>query len=402
MSSSDIKYSYEKNKLFKAPISGIIIYIIGFILSIWLPSKITLEHFIKQAEHYKNNIKRFTCMSPEEKNKVGFTTLKRTIMNLNTYFNLGFVEMKNMCDKLTFLPLNLGGIKINLIKIYMVLLGSSSTLLLIKIISNYTINTVISDTFYSTIKTTDLSKEDDKPEVNRVWNTISMILYYILNILIISIPIIFIYTCFGLKFFDISNWTTIWNDLVEFKSSSSNLKNVLNFISYIFKRLYLILRLVIPVIIVIGILILPLIYIFCSLNLINIPELNDFIISVEKTCKDYLKVFFRDEDKMYVDNLYHNKNDIIINKGLWLIIFIVLIVIQYNFVNMIKTSNNKLLYFLIFIGVLIFSYYMIYNQFNSYNNEIFNENNELTKEMGEKNVNNLLQTIVKYNYPCMI
>lgn len=408
-------YSYDKNKLFKAPISGIIIFIIGFAISIWIPNLITIEHFIKKADYYKNNIKQYTCMSIEKQNNIGYTWLKKVIENLNIYFNFGLVKRKTICDAFELMPLEIFGLKFNLIKLYMIVLGSSSTLLLIKIISNYTINSVILNTIHSNIKTTPINIENNKPIVNTTTTTIYMILFYLLNVLIISIPIIFIYTCIGLKFFDLSNWKTIWDNFITFPiktpdmNSITNIKKFFKNVEYFFKKVgyYLqktgmIFKLLTRIIIVITVFILPLIYIFCSLNLLSIPFMNDFILSADNTCKKYLSDFFELKDKMYVEHIYENKDNVFINMGLWISIFIVLFLIHYNIVNIIKSNNNTLLYLMIFVSVLIFSFYIIYKNYTYNNQEIFDTNNNLTKQMSSSSVNNILQAIVKYNYPCMI
>ena len=297
MSSSDT-YSYNKSKLFKAPILGIIIFIFGFFVSISIPNMLTLEHFINQAKHYKSNIKKFTCMSSKQRKEIGFTQLKNTIKNLNYCFNFGLAKEKNICDELSFLPLPVSKY-INLIKIYMVLIGSSSTFLLLKYISNLTINSIISNTIYSDIKTTPFNKPNNKKKVNKVGNTIYTIFFYIFNIFIISIPIIFIYSAFGFDFFNVSGSENIISKIIAC--------------------------------IIIGLmLIVPLIYILC----------NSFY-SIDAFCKNLLKDFFITEDKQYVDNIY---NSLLINSGIFIAVFIILIIIHINMVYMIKPNYNKILY----------------------------------------------------------
>lgn len=387
-------YSYNKLLLVKGPVVGSLIFIIGFILSIILPNLLTFEHFISKSKYYKQNIKKISCLSKEKKDSMGFTWLKKIIKNLNMYFTFGQHNIKNfVCDSLTFASINIFGLDVNFIKLYMILLGSSSSLLLMKIISNYAINTIISTTIPG--KNTSVM--------------IKMILYYFFNLFIISIPVIFTYCAFGHGFFDISNWKAIWNNFDTFSRRISNhsskgffLNTDMFFEEVGFKshQFFKVLLLIIKIIIVGLVMIFPLIYIFYNLNLFNIPILDEYIGSMKSICSGFLKSHFNDIDSQYIENIYNFKDNMFINLGIWIFIFIILFVIHYNMVNSIKNNYNKWFYLLIFIIIFIFIFHIVYKGYTYETQEIFDENGKLTEPITKSHSNNLLQSIVKYGYTC--
>lgn len=402
-----MNYSYNKLLLIKGPVIGILVLILGFITSIILPNLLTFEHFINKADYYKKNIKKITCMSKEKQENIGFLWLKKIIKNLNTYFTFGQHKITNyVCDSMVFASIDFFGIDINLIKLYMILLGSSSSLLLMKIVTNYAIN--------MTISTTITPKEDDDNKPNTFLLSLKMIGYYLFNLLIITIPIIFTYCAFGHGFFDISNWREIWDNFDTFAHRMKNvgkskkkgpftyINNLFEKIGYISHKSFEIILLIIKVIIVMIIMIIPLIYIFYSLNLFNIPIIDKYIGSVKNICSSFLKPYFNSIDTQYIENIYNFKDNILMNWGIWFMIFFVLFIIHYNMVNTIKNNYNKLFYLLIFISIFTFIFYIVYKEYTFGNQNIFDENGELSEQITKSHTNNLLQTIVKYGYSCVV
>ena len=214
---------------------------------------------------------------------------------------------------------------------------------------------------------------------------VKMIAFLILNVFIISIPIIFIYCFMGMSIFDISILDTL-------NSSGSG-------------NIFAIIKMILCYGVFFIFVILPLIYIFVGINLFNISSIipsNMKVISITDTCKSYLKEYFTTADSQYVENIYNFKDNLLINGGIWFVIFLFLILIQLNIIFSIKSKKNIFYIIGIFIVMFIFVISIVYRSYGT-ETRVFDDKNNLTSQMtSTNNVNNLLQAIVKYNYPCML
>ena len=366
-------FSYNKISLLRSLILGILVYTIGYYFARKIPQLLTFRYVVEQAQHYKQNLKEFTCMSPEKQKKIGYTFLKNIIINLNTVFNFGNYKNYSECDKLTLTLLP---------KLYLTLMSASSSLLLFKLISNYTINTIIGYTISSNVKVSEFNINDKlyKPKIDHIGIFFLMILYFLIFVLIISLPFICVNFIMGFKFCNLANYRT-------FKEFS--------FYNDIFNTL----RILLCSFIIIFFLIAPLIFI-----IVILLDKNSFINTISK---DILYKYFNQTDHRYVNQVYEEKNNLFTNYGIWLVIFIVLLFLEYKVINNLTNSNNlnSKYYLLIFLSMFAFCLFIAYKKYNiSQSNEqnIFeNETNTLTQPMNSISINNLLQGIIKYNYPCM-
>ena len=126
-------FSYNKFSIIRSIILGFLIYTITFILSFSLQNIITFKSLVNKSNYYKYNLKKFTCMPLEKQQKLGYTHFQNMIINLNTYLNPFGDYKKTECDKIS-LSMNS--------KIYIFISGFISLYALLRLICNFTINTI--------------------------------------------------------------------------------------------------------------------------------------------------------------------------------------------------------------------------------------------------------------------
>lgn len=366
-------FSYNKLSIIRSIILGFLIYTITFIISFSLQNIITFKPLVKKSYFYKHNLKKFTCMPLEKQKKIGYTHFQNIITNLNTYFN-PFHNNRTECDKITLSYFS---------KSYIFISGLTSLYVLLRLITNFTINTIVGYTISSDVINNPIGTNINKTKVNHFGTFIKSFGLFLFNVFIISIPVIFTYSILGKKYFNISNITKIRG-----KYDSDD-----------------IIRLIISVCLGLIFLIGPFIYIFLSLFSKNLFNEDNSI----RILYDY----FYPQDFPFVQKIYDAKDDIIINYGIWIVIILLLIIIQTKIINALDNKNFKYI-LIIYISLFIFALYISYRNYNitldddtkKFEQNIFdnnkNENNNLlTDQMFKKSINNLFQGIIKYNYPCM-
>ena len=375
----DKTFTYTKSKLLNSILSSSFSYIILMFLAIYIPKIITLKYFANKAKFYKKNMDKYDCLSLKEQDKIGYTFVKNIIQNLNFYLFpfykkiLPWHKNDTWCNRLDLTIFT---------KIYLILIGAASSLILIKISSNLTINSIIGKSIYSEVQIAPYESKVEKPTVSNasvMFNNIKIFLFYVF---LISIPILYIYIGLGLNLCNLVDM----GDLYSMVPSTDILKVKIK------KYVKIVLCFVFSYLFLFG----PLIYIIISLFGENI--------SLEYGCKKILFNYFLDQDYDYVESIYRNKKSLFTNFGLWIAIFIILLVIETNIILDIKKMRKINTYVLLFIVIIVY-FFILYVSFKNYNfkdeQKVFDKNNNLTTPMYKRSVNNLLQAIVKYNYSCM-
>ena len=319
---SDV-FSYNKFSIIRSIILGLIIYTTTFILSFSLQNVITFKSLINKSKFYKYNLKKFTCMPLEKQNKLGYTYFQNIITNLNTYFN-PFHYNRTECDKISLSMFS---------KSYIFITGLSSLYVLLRLITNITINTIVGYTISSDIINNPVGTNIKKTKINHFGTFIKSFGLLLFNIIIISIPVIFTYFILGKKYFNISNITKLRSG---YDSND-------------------IIRLVISVCLGLFFLIIPYIYIFFSIFSKNLFNEDNSI----RILYDY----FYPQDFPFVKKIYKSKDDIFINYGIWIIIILLLIIIQTKIINSLDNNNFKYT-IIIFISLFIFCLYISYRNYN--------------------------------------
>ena len=388
-------YSYNKQTLITSIILGLLLFSSGFGITILLQKFITFQSFVKKSLYYRENLKKFTCMPIEQQNELGYTYFQNIIINLNTYTNPTYTA-NNECDKITLE---------NPSKLYIFIYGIVSLFLLFRLITNFTINTIVGNTVSSNVNTTPAGINNYNVKTKHFSIFLEMVGYYLLNILFISIPVIFMYFAMGREYFNISKIVKIKGEL------DTNT----------------IIRLIISISLGVIFLLGPVIYTFISLFIHPLTLLSntpvDTIIFPNNVCKNMLKKYFNIGDHPFVNKLYKGIDDIGVNLGIWIIVCVIIFIIQAKNIYNPGNNNNTKYYLILFAIIFLFCLYITYRKYNvtindennTFDQNIFNNddnnddnngnidntNHNLTEQMYSKSINNIFQGIVKYNYPCM-
>lgn len=366
-------FSYNKFSIIRSIILGFLIYTFTFILSFSTQNIITFKSLINKSNFYKHNLRKFTCMPLEKQNEIGYTHFQNMVTNLNTYFN-PFHNNKTECDKISLSILS---------KSYIFITGLISLFVLLRLITNFTINTIIGYTISSDVVNNPIGTNINKTKINHFGNFLNYLGLLLLNILIISIPIIFTYFVLGMKYFNISN-------IVRIRGK------------YDFED---IVRLIICVCLGLIFLVGPFVFLFISIS-------TKKLLNEDSSIK-ILYNYFYPQDYPFVKKIYDEKDNLFINYGIWIVVILLLIIIQTKINNSLDNNNFKYI-IIIFISLFIFCLYISYRDYNitldddtkKFEQNIFDNskdknNNYLTDQMFKKSINNLFQGIIKYNYPCM-
>jgi len=286
------------------------------------------------------------------------------IKHLNmSFFSYKDSEQKTLKDKLTlkWAP-----------KLYLILTVCGTIIVLLKLIVNFTINSIISTTINSSVEVTPHGyKNKFKPDGNIVSSLFQMFLIYLKNILILVIPTVFVYVIYNVSLFtNFYNWVKILISLIVFIG-------VLIYIYYnIFSK---------------------------GFSISRDPDTS--LSSSELDSENVLKGFFNSQDYDYVNKIYDYKDSF---AGIWIVVAIIFLTFEYKHLNNIKVkAHNRFIKFLnIGIVLLMFAIYLCYRNYitstnSTANYTIFDNKGDLVPEMYKKSVNNIYQAIVKYNYPCM-
>lgn len=428
MSSSSSLFSYDKYSLLKGIIYGVIIFVLFFVASYGSFKFFTLNKVLEKSEEYvaklsdetktqKDLMEEFLEYVPvkllidDEKLRENIKTGKIDIFKeggkryrlkpslrfvLDVMRHLNFASLwdffsKNK-DKSFFSKdlnysksINFNTIREELklklpIKIYIVLLSVGTIFTLLRLTVNYTFTTIIAKTIDSDNDVSPFGQTKFKPETSYFDEFINMVMLFILNVFIGISPIVFIW---------------IFNFIPTFYLNiPKNYKNVWG-----------ICLLVGTLALMIGVLF----YFYANLfsSGLNVTADAGTLSSNESKSKGFLQTFFNQQDYEFVNKIFSFKNTLTGSLGVWLFVFIMFFIFETATVFKkkkylgFKSRITKLV--IITLVLIAYSFFIAYRNYGDDDdvNNVFNDDNTLTKNMYKNNVNNIFQALVKYNYPCM-
>jgi len=366
-------YSYNKYNILVGIIYGIIIFCIFFIGSYSTYNFFTLNMVFKKAKYYIDLFKDPKKTNKEkdniilEKDNNGFSYVLRMIGHLN-YALLG-----DLSDKFFTKKTNISNIYNDYInklqikflpKLYIILLATGSILMLLKLTVNFTFISIISKTINSSNNVSPFGQTAFKPTTNYYGKLFEMVLLFLLNVLIAISPTIFIYifNLFGVLY--------------------KNIKGIL---------------LMIITLIIFGLVIIYFYY--------NLFSNSSDLTSNETSSKTILKSFFNEQDDDFADNIFSFKNTFNGSFGIWVFVYIVFFIFEYKYINNMHVNMHQQIIKFIIISLVLFAYslFIAYRNYgkNDKENNVFDDKYNLQEPMFKDSVNNIFQSIVKYNYPCM-
>ena len=428
MSSDTSLFSYNKYSLLKGIVFGIIIFVLFFASSYGSFKIFTLNKILEKSDKYvemmtdekkseKDLINEFMEYIPtsllldddklKEKlrsGKIKYWTfldknkkpkeyrLKPSLRYvLDVMKHLNFASLSNLFIKTpehsnVFKQLS-EELKLKLpVKIYIVLLSVGTIFTLLRLTVNYTFSTIIAKTIDSNNKVSPFGQSNYKPEANYFDEFINMIMLFILNIFIGISPIIF-----------------IW---------------LFNFIPGLYMNMPKSYKNVWGIVLLVGTLALMIgVFFYFYGNLLssglNVTSDAGTLSSNESKCKGFLQSFFNSKDYDYVDNIFSFKNTLTGSLGIWVFVFIMFFIFEtatvFNKKKYLgwKSRVGKLV--IITLVLIAYSFFIAYRNYgdnssgedDGTSNNVFNDDNTLTKNMYKNSVNNIFQALVKYNYPCM-
>ena len=428
MSSDSSLFSYNKYSLLKGIVFGIIVFFLFFASSYGSFKIFTLNKIIEKSDKYvemmtdekkseKDLINEFMEYIPpsilldddklKEKlrnGKIQYWTfldknkkpkeyrLKPSLRYvLDVMKHLNFASLSNLFIKTpehsnVFKKLS-EELKLKLpVKIYIVLLSVGTIFTLLRLTVNYTFTTIIAKTIDSNNKVSPFGQSNYKPDANYFDEFVNMIMLFILNIFIGISPIIFIW---------------LFNFIPGlYMNMPKSYKNVWGIV-----------LLVATLALMIGVLF----YFYGNLlsSGLNVTSDPGTLSSNESKCKGFLQSFFNSQDYDYVDNIFSFKNTLTGSLGIWVFVFIMFFIFETATVFKKKkylgwkSRVGKLI--VITLVLIAYSFFIAYRNYadnssgedDGTSNNVFNDDNTLTKNMYKNSVNNLFQALVKYNYPCM-
>ena len=272
------------------------------------------------------------------------------------------------------------------VKIYIVLLSVGTIFTLLRLTVNYTFTTIIAKTVDSNNKVSPFGQSNYKPEANYFDEFVNMIMLFILNIFIGVSPIIFIW---------------LFNFIPGLYMNMPK--------SY--KNGWGIVLLVGTFALMIGVLF----YFYGNLlsSGLNLTSDSGTLSSNESKCKGFLQSFFNSKDNDYVNKIFSFKNTLTGSLGIWVFVFIMFFIFEtatvFNKKKYLGWKSRVGKLFIITLVLIAYSFFIAYRNYgdnssgkdDGTSNNIFNNDNTLTKNMYKDSVNNIFQALVKYNYPCM-
>ena len=428
MSSDSSLFSYNKYSLLKGIVFGIIVFFLFFASSYGSFKIFTLNKIIEKSDKYvemmtdekkseKDLINEFMEYIPASllldddklkenlrNGKIKFWTfldkskkskeyrLKPSLRYvLDIMKHLNFASLSNLFIKTpeysnVFKQLS-EELKLKLpVKIYIVLLSVGTIFTLLRLTVNYTFTTIIAKTIDSNNKVSPFGQSNYKPDVSYFDEFVNMIMLFILNVFIGISPIIFIWLFNfipGLYMNIPKSYKNVWGIVLLV----STLALMVGVLFYFYGNLF-----------------------SSGLNVTTDPGT---LSSNESKCKGFLQSFFNLQDYNYVNNIFSFKNTLTGSLGIWVFVFIMFFIFETATVFKKKkylgwkSRVGKLV--IITLVLIAYSFFIAYRNYednisgedDGTSNDVFNDDNILTKNMYKDSVNNIFQALVKYNYPCM-